>query len=65
MEQDPWQVVRRALESGSPPDGQTIAALELLAERLEQIKRAYPSLAEVGFSPDVEALFSRLGHVHA
>ncbi|MDH7598996.1 MAG: hypothetical protein QHH07_05100 [Sedimentisphaerales bacterium] len=62
-EMDHWNVVKRGL--AGHVDEQTIASLSILAERLERLRKAYPALAGVGFSPEVQALLSRTGHVHA
>ena len=59
MELDHWQVVSKGLSADRPVDERTLASLAILAERLERLKRSYPVMAAVDFSPHVKELSSR------
>ena len=58
-ELDHWEVVSKGLSGARPVDGQTLASLAILGERLERLRRSHPSLSAVGFSPGVQELNRR------
>lgn len=58
-ELDHWEVVSKGLSGAGPVDGQTLASLAILGERLERLKRSHPCLSAVEFSPGVKELNRR------
>ncbi len=62
-ERDHWETVMEALNKGKEVDDHVLASVSVLADRLERIKRAYPILADLGFSPEVQVLVDRCSHV--
>lgn len=57
-EKDALEVVSRALAGQQDNDDQTLAAAELLAERLERVKKAGALFAQIDFSPQMKALLA-------
>lgn len=53
---DCCEVVSQSLTGQRPTDEQTFNSINLLADRLQAVRKAHPSLAGVEFSPQVQAL---------
>ena len=54
-----FKALREAVAGTRAMDGQTMAALAILEDRLEQVSRLGPQFTTVGFSPDVKRLQGR------
>ncbi|MBN2180647.1 MAG: hypothetical protein JW715_01940 [Sedimentisphaerales bacterium] len=59
MDSDHCQVVAESLRGQREVDNRTFAALAVLRERLERLKKIDGAFAEVTFSPDVIKLQSQ------
>ena len=56
---DCYEVVSQSLAGQRPTDEQTFNSINLLAEGLQAVHKAHPSLAGVEFSPQVQALIEQ------
>ena len=63
MESEHWRVVKEALSRDCPIDERTLTSLSILGEQMERVKRSYPGMSAVGFSPHVKELSRRAGVV--
>ena len=59
MDSDHCQVVAESLKGHREVDDHTFAALAVLSERLERLKKIDEAFSGVTFSPDVEQLQSQ------
>jgi hypothetical protein len=53
---DHYRIVSQSLTGLRPADEQTFNSINFLADRLQAVRKAHPSLAGVEFSPQVQAL---------
>ncbi len=53
---DHCKIVSQSLTGLRPADEQTFNSINFLADRLQTVRKAHPSLAGVEFSPQVQAL---------
>lgn len=56
---DYCEVLSQSLTGLRPTDEQTFNSINLLADRLQTVRKAYPRLAGVEFSPQVQALIEQ------
>ncbi len=55
-EQDHCEIVRDSLAGDKTIDEQTFASINILAERLENVRKQHRTFIDVEFSPHVQAL---------
>ncbi len=55
-EPDHFEIVRDSLTGNRTIDEQTFASINILAERLGNVRKQHRSFIDVEFSPDVQAL---------
>ena len=53
---DHCEIVRDSLAGARVTDEQTFTSINILAERLENVRKLHRTLIDIEFSPDVQAL---------
>jgi hypothetical protein len=56
IEPDHFEIVRGSLAGDRTTDEQTFASINILAERLENVRKQHRTLIDIEFSPYVQAL---------
>lgn len=56
---DHCTTVQESLSGKRPADEQTFASINILAERLQTVRKLHPSMLCVEFSPQVQALIEQ------
>jgi len=56
MEQDHCKIVLDSITGNSTTDEQTFTSINVLAERLDNVRKVHRSLIDVEFSPYVQAM---------
>jgi len=56
IEQDHCEIVRDSLAGNRTIDEQTFASINVLAERLENVRKQHRTFIDIEFSPHVQAL---------
>lgn len=55
---EPVEVLRQAVTSQRPMDGDVVSSVAVLAEKLQTLKTGHPMFEAISFSPDVEAMMA-------
>jgi len=59
IEPNHFEIVRDSLTGGRTTDEQTFASINILAERLENVRKLHRTLIDVEFSPYVQELIEQ------